>query len=243
MLKDLENLNITVQTLDGILAHNGEILLNKYEPDKSKTAQDVLDDLEKVFKVKNYSKQIRPMTLEASVVRLSDIIAYIGRDIEDAIIVGVIKREDIPKEITDVLGDTNAQIVNNLIMDVIINSLEKPYLTFSKDVFDSLIKLKKWNYANIYNSEMATKNLDIIEKAFYDLYDIYLNKIDGRKEIEIQDNMTQSEKTLYSFVSNKSNEYKQNTDIRRIIIDYISGQTDKFFLKECETYLKDFNIR
>jgi len=243
MLKDLENLNITVQTLDGILAHNGEILLNKYEPDKSKTAQDVLDDLEKVFKVKNYSKQIRPMTLEASVVRLSDIIAYIGRDIEDAIIVGVIKREDIPKEITDVLGDTNAQIVNNLIMDVIINSLEKPYLTFSKDVFDSLIKLKKWNYANIYNSEMATKNLNIIEKAFYDLYDIYLNKIDGRKEIEIKDNMTQSEKTLYSFVSNKSNEYKQNTDIRRIIIDYISGQTDKFFLKECETYLKDFKIR
>ena len=110
------------------------------------------------------------MTLEASVVRLSDIIAYIGRDIEDAIIVGVIKREDIPKEITDVLGDTNAQIVNNLIMDVIINSLEKPYLTFSKDVFDSLIKLKKWNYANIYNSEMATKNLNIIEKAFYNLY-------------------------------------------------------------------------
>lgn len=243
MLKDIENLNLTMQTLDGILAHNGEILLNRYEPDKSKTAKDVLEDLEKVFTEKDYSKKIRPMTLEASVVRLADIIAYIGRDIEDAITIGVIKREDIPKEITEVLGDTNSQIVNTLIMDVITNSLEKPYLTFSNEVFLSLINLKKWNYANIYDSDAARKNLDILEKAFNDLYDVYLNKVNGRKNIEIPEYATESEKTLYSFINNKTEEYKANTDIRRIIVDYMSGETDKFFLKECETYLKDFKIR
>lgn len=242
MLKDIENLNITVQTLDGILAHNGEILLNRYEPDRNKTAQDVLEDLEKVFTEKGFSKKIRPMTLEASVVRLADIIAYIGRDIEDAIIIGVIKRGDVPKEITDILGNTNAQIVNNLIMDVITNSLEKPYLTFSNEVFESLISLKKWNYANIYASEAATRNLDILEKAFNDLYDVYLKKVNGQKDIVIPENATKSEKTLYSFINDKRAEYKESTDIRRIIIDYMSGQTDKFFLKECETYLPDFKI-
>ncbi len=180
------------------------------------------------------------MTLEASVVRLSDIIAYIGRDIEDAIIVGTIKREDIPEKITKSLGSTNAQIVNTLIMDVIENSLEKTYLQFSPDIFESLIKLKEWNYKNIYASKDATQNLNILEKAFSELYYIYLDKVEAKKELgKITDS---SEKNLYSFISTKSEEYKNNTDIRRIIIDYISGQTDKFFLKECKTYIKDFKI-
>lgn len=242
MLKDLENLNITIQTLDGILAHNGEILLNKYEVVQNKTKEQFLEELEKVFTEEGYSKKIKPMTLEASVVRLSDIIAYIGRDIEDAIIVGSIKRKDIPKEIIEVLGNTNAQIVNNLILDVIENSIDKPYLQFSKAVFESLINLKKWNYANIYTSKEATKNLEVVEEAFYDLFEYYLEKLDNRKKIEIDDNMSESDQLLFSFVNNKSDKYKETTDIKRMILDYISGQTDKFFLKECENNLKNFNI-
>ena len=242
MLKDLENLNISVQTLDGILAHNGEILLNKYEPDTSKTKEQFLDEVEKVFTVEGYSKKIRPMTLEASVVRLSDIIAYIGRDIEDAIIVGSIKREEIPIEITKVLGNNNSSIVNTLILDVINNSIDRPYLTFSNNVFDSLIKLKNWNYEHIYSSKEASKNLDILEKAFNDLYKYYLNKLEKRKKTPIKEDMKCSDRLLFNFVDNKSEEYKKNTDIRRIVIDYISGQTDKFFLKECEKHLENFKI-
>lgn len=225
-----------------MLAHNGEILLNKYEPETSKTKEQFLDEVEKVFMVEGYSKKIRPMTLEGSVVRLSDIIAYIGRDIEDAIIVGSIKREDVPKEITQVLGDNNAEIVNSLIMDVIENSIDKPYLTFSKNVFEKLIALKTWNYEHIYSSKEATKNLDILEEGFNELFYHYLNKLDGRKDIKISNDMTYSDKLLYNFVNNKSNEYKEKNDIRRIVIDYISGQTDKFFLKECENHLTDFKI-
>lgn len=241
-LKDLENLNITVQSLDGMLAHNGEILLNKYEPDTSKTKEQFLDELHKVFTVEGYSKKIRPMTLEGSVVRLSDIIAYIGRDIEDAIIVGSIKREDIPEDITKILGDNNKDIVNTLIMDVIKNSIDKPYLTFSEEIFESLIKLKKWNYEHIYSSKEATKNLDILEKAFNDLFNYYLEKLDNKRTDVVDNNMTYSETLLYNFVNNKSEEYKRDTDIRRIVIDYISGQTDKFFLKECQNNISDFRI-
>ena len=242
MLKDIENLNITVQTLDGILAHNGEILLNKYEPDRNKTKEQFLEELEKVWKEEGYSKKIRTMTLEASVVRLSDIIAYIGRDIEDAIIVGSIRREDIPSEITEKLGNTNAQIVNTLITDIIENSIDKPYLTFSEDIFKSLIDLKKWNYEHIYNSKEATKNLDILEKAFSDLFYFYLEKLDGKKEIQINDYMSESEKMIFKFINEKPEEYKEKNDIKRMVIDYISGQTDKFFIKECKNNLEKFMI-
>ncbi len=182
------------------------------------------------------------MTLEGSVVRLSDIIAYIGRDIEDAIIVGTIKREDVPEDITRLLGNTNTKIVNTLIMDVIENSLDKPYLKFSDNIFTSLINLKKWNYENIYNSKEATQKHDILETAFNELYEYYKNKVDGRKYIEIPEDAIESDKNLYSYINNKTEEYKQNNDIRRIIIDYISGQTDKFFLKECRTHLEKFEI-
>ena len=127
-------------------------------------------------------------------------------------------------------------------MDVIENSIDKSYLTFSKDIFESLIKLKKWNYEHIYSSKEATINLDILEKGFNDLFYYYLEKLNGRNNIQIEENMTYSDKLLFNFVNNKSDDYKENTDIRRIVIDYMSGQTDKFFLKECENNLNNFKI-
>ena len=179
------------------------------------------------------------MTLEGCVVRLSDIIAYIGRDIEDAIIVGSIKREDIPEKIVKVLGNTNSQIVNTLIMDVITSSINKPYLKFSDNIFENLIELKNWNYRNIYNSAEALKNRDILEKAFYDLYEIYLEKANDKN---LKNSTSFSDQNLYSFINNKTEKYKESTSMKRMIIDYISGETDKFFLKECEANIKDFKI-
>ena len=160
VLNDLEGLIITVQTLDGILAHNGEILLNKYEPDKTKTKEDLKNEVNRVMNIENYSKKIVPMTLEGCAVRISDIIAYIGRDIEDAIVVGSINRIDIPSDVVRVLGNNNSEIVNTLILDIIENSYDRDYLCFSKEVFDALMKLKKWSTINIYNSKEEKLNED-----------------------------------------------------------------------------------
>ncbi len=240
VLKELEGLNISVQTLDGILAHNGEILINEYRYNNAKTEDEFIIDLKNAFNEEDYSKKIVPMTLEASVVRLSDVIAYIGRDIEDSIKIGTIKREDLPKDITKVLGNTNSTIVDTLIKDIIINSLDKPYLTFSDEVFDSLMKLKEWNYKYIYSSEDANKHQDIVKELFYKLYDCYLNKIKEFNMInEInKENLTQSEKNLYEFIKQKD----ENTDIRRAIVDYIAGQTDQYFLNECAEHIKNIDI-
>lgn len=230
ILKRIENLNVSLQTLDGILAHNGEILKNRYEYNPNKTKEDFEYDLNNVFTKEDYSKEIIPMTLEACVVRISDVIAYIGRDIEDAIIVGAIKRENLPKEIESNLGNTNTAIVNALIQDVIINSINKEYLQFSDKTFKSLINLQKWNYKNIYHSKIAEVNYNKIEILFNELYKFYLNTIKNNR------NTTETEKDMQKFVYKMTNHGE--TNIKRIIIDYIAGQTDKFFLKECEKNLK-----
>lgn len=221
--------------MTGILAHNGEILINKYVYNNKKSMEDFNLDLNKAFYEEDYSRKIIPMTLEAAVVRLSDVIAYIGRDIEDSIKVGVVKREDIPKEVTIVLGDNNSKIVDTLIKDIIIHSMNKPYLTFSNEVFNSLMKLKEWNYKYIYASKEANKNQNIIEELFYELYEAYLKKI---KKLDGIKNLTQSEKNLYDFVKEK----EETEDIKRIVIDYIAGQTDQYFLNECIEHVRKFNI-
>ena len=192
-------------------------------------------DLKNAFSEEDYSRKIVPMTLEAAVVRLSDVVAYIGRDIEDSIKVGVVNREDIPKEITLVLGDNNSKIVDTLIKDIIINSMDKPYLTFSDEVFNSLMKLKDWNYKYIYASEEAIKNQDIIEGLFYELYECYLNKT---KNFSGTNNLTESDKNLYEFMKERD----KTEDIRRAVVDYIAGQTDQYFLNECIEHIRKFNI-
>lgn len=245
VLNDLEGLIITVQTLDGILAHNGEILLNKYEPDRSKTKEDLKNEVDRVMNIENYSKKIVPMTLEGCVVRISDIIAYIGRDIEDAIVVGSINRIDIPSDIVRVLGNNNSEIVNTLILDIIENSYDKDYLCFSIEVFEALMKLKKWSTVNIYNSKEATLNEDLLEVCFNKLFNIYLEKLkvtDYKNGIELSEDMTNSDLVLFEFINSKTKEYLNNTDIRRIVVDYIAGQTDNFFLKECGYHIEGFEI-
>lgn len=245
VLNDLDGLIITVQTLDGILAHNGEILLNKYKPDKTKTKEDLKNEVNRVMNIENYSKKIVPMTLEGCVVRISDIIAYIGRDIEDAIVVGSINRIDIPSDVVRVLGNNNSEIVNTLILDIIENSYDRDYLCFSKEVFDALMKLKKWSTLHIYNSKEATLNEDLLEVCFNKLFDIYLEKlkaIDYKKGIELSEDMTNSDLVFFEFLNSKSEEYLNSTDIRRIVIDYIAGQTDNFFLKECGYHIEGFEI-
>lgn len=242
ILKDIEDLNISIQVLDGIVAHNGELLLNKYEPNTKKTRTELLEEIANTFTIENYSKKIKPMTLEGCVVRLSDIIAYVGRDIEDAIKIGVVERDKIPQSIVDVLGNTNSSIVNTIVLDIIKNSLDKNYIKMSKDVFYALMSLRDWNYKNIYNSEIALKNRDSLEKAFNDLYKIYVEKlktVDLKKKIEVPENTPYSEKILFNFVNSRSKEYKENTDLKRIVIDYIAGQTDNFFLRECMSNLNE----
>ncbi|MFT3752738.1 MAG: HD domain-containing protein [Paludibacter sp.] len=120
-LNYLENrgagLNLTLQVLDGILCHNGELMLPKYEPDYKKTPEQFTQEYNNCWTIKGSDKSIISMTLEGCVMRISDVIAYIGRDLEDAILIGLIKRSDIPEQVRKVIGDTNGAIINNIILE------------------------------------------------------------------------------------------------------------------------------
>ena len=121
--KNGKGLNLTIQTLDGILCHNGELILDKYAPIE-KTKEDFLKDYENCYKNVENILSLRPMTLEGCVVRISDVISYIGQDIEDAITMNILKPEELPESIMEILGNNNGDIVTTLVLDIIENSIE-----------------------------------------------------------------------------------------------------------------------
>ena len=172
---------LCIQTLDGIMCHNGEMLSNKYIP-MEKDKDEVLREYYESYKDKNSFSKYSPMTLEGCVVRISDIIGYIGRDIEDAINLGLFKRCDLPEEIVQVLGNNNKDIVNTIILDIIENSMDKDYIMMSNDVYKALFALKKFNYENIYNKSLTKEEIDYYRIGMRRIYDVYLDEVENNNK-------------------------------------------------------------
>ena len=215
-------INLSIQVLDGILCHNGEFALGKYEP-KKKTKEDFLNDYYNCYKDGKYINTLKPMTLEGCVVRISDLIGYLGRDIEDAIRLGILDINDVPKTIKDVLGSTNSEIVNTIILDIIKNSYEKPYIKLSDKVFKAIVELKKFNYENIYYKANTKEDLERYKCIFNELFEYYLENID-KEDCSINK----------VYLSSMNDEYLNNTSPERKVIDYLAGMTDDYILKEYE---------
>ena len=222
---DIKGKNLTIQVLDGMMTHNGEKIEKEYYPVK-KTKEEFLKDYTEACKSKDYERKMHPMTLEGCVVRISDVIAYIGRDLEDAIEIGLLKRSDIPKEITKVMGSTNSEIVNTLILDIVNNSYEKGKIIISEEVYNALNELLKFNYKCVYNPANTLETIKYYEEGMNKVYSKYL------KDLEEENKSSDIYKI---FLNNESKEYKDNNDNKRIVIDFIAGMTDDFFLKEIES--------
>lgn len=212
--------NLTVQVLDGILCHNGEMLSNIYSP-QQKDENRFLEEYHNCYTNEAILRQVRPMTLEGCVVRISDIIGYIGRDIEDAIEVGIITRDDIPENIRQILGTDNKTIVNTIIRDVIKNSINKPYIKLSNEVYQALVDLKDFNYQNIYKKANTKEQIEFYKHSMNKLYSKCLKDLEEENK----------ESDIYQiYLKNSNPEYLKSTNNKRIVIDYISGMTDEFFL-------------
>ena len=217
-----KGLNLSIQVLDGIMCHNGEMLSNEYIPMK-KDKDEFLKEFNNSYTNYSETKKCSPMTLEGCVVRISDIIGYIGRDIEDAIELGKIKREELPKEISDVLGTTNKDIINTIILDIIKESINKPYIKMSKDVYNALFALKKFNSENIYSKSMSKEDKEYYRQGMNILFNDYLNAIETSNKNSVIFTM---------FLNEQDNEYLENTSKKRQVIDFIAGMTDDLFISE-----------
>ncbi len=222
-----KGLNITLQTLDAIMCHNGEFASQMYEV-KKKSKEEFLKEYESCYKDRAAIKKLRPMTLEGAVVRISDLIAYLGRDIEDAKRMGLIDFSDIPLNIKENLGTSNREIVNTIVMDIINNSIGKDYIKLSDSVFKSIVELKKFNYENIYYKAYTEEEKDKLKLMLNTLFNKYMK--------DLENNNTDSN-IIKSFLANMSDEYKNNNSNARIVIDYIAGMTDDYTLREYNNYL------
>ena len=217
-----KGLNLSIHVLDGIMCHNGEMLSNEYIPMK-KDKDEFLKEFNNSYTNYSETKKCSTMTLEGCVVRISDIIGYIGRDIEDAIELGKIKREELPKEISDVLGTTNKDIINTIILDIIKESINKPYIKMSKNVYNALFALKKFNSENIYSKSMSKEDKEYYRQGMNILFNDFLNAIEtGNKNSVI----------FTMFLNEQDNEYLENTSKKRQVIDFIAGMTDDLFISE-----------
>ena len=214
--------NLTVQVLDGILCHNGEFLQEKYKP-TNKTKEDFIRDYELCYTDSEHAKHLIPMTLEGCVVRISDIIAYLGRDIEDAIRLGLLYKKEIPKSIKDIIGDNNKDIIGHIINDIIDNSYNKNYISMSPEVYKAVKDLKAFNYKHIYDPSMTKLEKAYVKRMFNTLFKQYLKDLDNKNK----------KSSIYKvLLKDMKKEYIVNTSNTRKVIDYIAGMTDEFMIKE-----------
>ena len=217
-----EGWNLCLQTLDGILSHDGEIHNEKLLPMTDKTFAAM--DREIIAKKNDPKTALIPMTLEGCLVRMADTVSYIGRDIEDAIRLKLIHRSDLPRESTSLLGDTNGTIVFNLVTDIICNSRGNPYIAFSPEVSEAVKQLKSFNLEHIYMNSRIKKHIHRIKKLFEMLFETYLEDMQNQRESSV---------VFKRFLKDMKQSYIQCHQPAEIVRDFISGMTDRYFLSQC----------
>ena len=224
--------NLTLQVLDGILCHDGEVHARQLRPERRKDF--AAHDREIVAKRNDPSMPLAPMTLEGCVVRLSDTIAYIGRDIEDAIELQLISRTEIPEPCGSVLGNSNGTIVYTLVTDLLtssgqvrragLNDTDSDFIGFSEEVGQALKQLKAFNYQRIYTNPAFKPDFAKIHDCYERLFEYYLERA----------RQGGSEENERGFLRSMSSTYRATHSAAAMVRDYLAGMTDAFFLRQAE---------
>lgn len=214
---EIEPVNLGLCTYDGFLCHDGGMDGTRLVPRFGKTWEDHFQD--KKLKLEDPEKNIYPGTLEGCLVKLCDTMSYLGKDIEDAIQLGIIKREQVPDTI---LGKTNRQLLNILARDIISHSYNKEYIEISKDAYNSLKIIRKFNFENIYLHPKLKMESKKIERSYRILFEHLLDDLEKYKEKSYMGTR---------FLSGKSERYLSETKPARMVIDYIAGMTDHHFVR------------
>ena len=228
-----QNLNLTYAVRDGIISHCGEIDENNLKPRKEYI------DLNEYC----HPNQYAPYTWEGCVVKISDKISYLGRDIEDAITLGILDEhlDELYKLLNHNASEkiNNTVIINNLIYDLCNNSSAEKGLCFSDETFHRVNEIKRFNYKNIYLSERLQKSKEFFKLILNTIYDTLKEAYNNKEKIEkmypelINDfeewlscywNLERKETMKNDIIFNMKNE----KDYSKAIIYYISGMTDNY---------------
>lgn len=205
--------------------HAGERALNRITEEyggfhHNEQSVRVVERLEKDGKGLNLTKEVRdgilnhqtsltPMTLEGKIVRLSDKIAYINSDIDDAIRAGIIQEKEIPRALTDILGNTTNERLNTLVHDIVHNSEGKDDICMSPAVERAMFDLRKFLFATVYTNPVAKGEERKVIHMIEQLYEYYIHRSDRMPE-EFQMLIQEGEST------------------QRVVCDYIACMSDRF---------------
>jgi dGTPase len=216
-------LNLTYEARDGIATHCGENFDRIVGPDRGRDLHklDLLDD-----------RTSMPATLEGCLVRLVDRIAYLGRDMEDAIKARLIGKEDIPPEVVRGLGSDNGRIIGVFANDTIVNSAGKDRIEMSEEIFGLMKILKEFNYDRIYNHPEVRRVTDKANKMlgmlFYEVESIY-EASDRGNNTSYVDSAVKASPVLETFFKfTKNTNYTNEVEPWRVVADYVAGMTDHF---------------
>ena len=234
VLDKLHCYNLNLEVLNGIAAHNGELELEEYRPVVIRDFNEFDEIIEKCYQDRAFADKIMPCTLEGAVVRISDIIAYLGKDRQDAILAGAVKQSDFEET---AIGATEREMVNNLMVNVIENSYGKPYIKLDSDHFQALKKAKKENYEKIYNKAGKHTGLsDVIEPMMQNIY--------GQLLDDVRNGVTSSpifkHHVAYVYASGYTgNKPYETQEPNQIVVDYIASMTDDYFIELHQQLFKD----
>ena len=226
-LDRIEECDLTMQVLDGILCHNGEADDVKIAP-RPCTGWAAFD--KKVQDATDGKKPGSSMTLEGCVVKFADTIAYIGRDLQDAREIGLISDNDtIPEMCREVLGESNREIINTLIFDLLENSdtEEKGFITYSSTVEEALIALRAFSRKHIYDNPSLISEREKIRTMFAILFGACLDDLGAeRHKARIYTDFIDS--------GHVSPAYMDSATPAELTRDFIAGMTDRYFAKRYE---------
>jgi len=219
--------NLSLQTLDAILCHNGEAHSRKLRPEPRQDFNEFNTLLSRLGQ--DPSLDPMPMTMEGCVVRMADTISYIGRDLEDAIRLGLITRDDIPASCAKILGTTQGTIVFTLVTDLIQTSADQDFISFSPEISGALKALKTFNYARIYKNPAIKKHLAGIEDIFRHLFSRFMEDLAKENRDSV---------IFTKFLDGMDEAYASDHLPGEIVRDFIAGMTDSYFIRQAPEDLR-----
>ena len=223
--------NISLQTLDGVVCHNGEMELKEYRPHTLSNFEEFDKRLENCYLTEEANKRQVPSTLEGCVMRICDIIAYLGKDRQDAERLKIVENKDVFSKLE--IGQSNAEIINNLVVNIVENSYGKDYLCMDDNYFEALKLAKKENYKFIYGNEDMKKVVDEqIKPMFACVYGELLKQAEEMKK----DSVLYTHHIEFLKEQNKYQSYFNieeylAEDKNQIVVDYMASMTDDYFVE------------
>ena len=237
VLDDIFKYNVSLQTLDGIAGHNGEIEKEEYHPQELCDFKQFDSLIEGCYLDSKNVLKLSPSTLEGCVVRISDIIAYLGKDRQDGTRTNTFDENHFE---SNYIGNVNAEIINNLTVNIVKNSYGKNYIKIDKKYFNDLQKAKKENYAMLYLSENTRKYENTICQMMEMVYEKLL--ADLTKTNLSSPIFTHHIAYVKKAYFNKECKYLDQSK-NQIVVDFIASMTDDYFVELFNHFFPNSNLK